>query len=423
MGLLSSRTFRQIATGALTGIEERRKEMEDRIDVYRERAVNKKAEIQKKYNEFYDEEKENIDTFNQLSTLVGDDYVGKLNSFAQASPARLSMLLNQNADVVRAELDKYQDSDADFVTQRTEKLKLKENELNQNLQDQVGLFKGTSTLFTRDIERRGLKDIQTEVGTLETETLPSIQAAGPGIDVKTKLNDTEKAKVISDFDKLYRTVEMGDGFDYQRDDKDPDKYANPYVQSVFDKVAIMEENAEEEGITLDRITALSEVLYQNNNPTYKGDNLKFITQVGPENPALNKKEFEDFLFDGNLEEARKIAEQNKTLNIFIAEDQLSEIKEAESLLEGGETTTATGTVTDLANAPERPSLFGLPLGSKARNEALEEQKNWDSQYGSDYFSTPPYERFTEAQKKAKADGRDERYIRTYPAQIEKNYGN
>jgi len=421
MGLLSSRTFRQVATGFLGGIEEKRKDMRDRIDVYRERAVNKKAEIQKKYNEFYDEEKENIDTFNQLSTLVGDDYVGKLNSFAQASPARLSMLLNQNADVVRAELDKYQDSDADFVTQRQEKLKLKESELNQNLQDQVGLFKGTSTLFTRDIERRGLKDIQAEVGTLETETLPSIQAAGPGIDVKTKLNDTEKAKVISDFDKLYRT-DM-DGTEYQMSDEDPDKYANPYVQSVFDKVRIMEENAAEEGITLDRITALSEVLYQNNNPTYKGDNLKFITQVGPKDPRLNTAEFDSALTEGNIEEMKKIAEQNKPLNNFVAEDMLNDIKELEGQLESGETTTATGTVTDLANAPERPSLFGLPLGSEARDEALEQQKNWDSQYGSNYFSTPPYEKFTDAQKKAKADGRDERYIRNYSTQIEKNYGN
>ena len=88
MGLLSSRTFRQIATGALTGIEEKRNDMRDRIDTYREKAVNKKNEIQKKYNEYFDEEKENINTFNQLSTLVGDDYVGKLNSFASASPAR-----------------------------------------------------------------------------------------------------------------------------------------------------------------------------------------------------------------------------------------------------------------------------------------------------------------------------------------------
>ena len=379
MGLLSSRTFRQIATGALTGIEEKRNDMRDRIDTYREKAVNKKNEIQKKYNEYFDEEKENINTFNQLSTLVGDDYVGKLNSFASASPARLSMLLNQNADVVRSELDKYQDSDADFVQQRTEKLKLNEQELNQNLQDQVGLFKGTSTLFTRDIEDRGMKSIQAEAGTLTSESLPSTAPAGPGIDVKTKLNDKEKLNVIDSFDKLYKTVDMGDGFDYQRDDENPDKYVNPTVQSVFDKVRIMEENAAEEGITLDRITALSEVLYQSNNQTYKGDNLKFITQVGPENPDLNKKEFEDFLKDGNVVEMKKIAERNKTLNIFIAEDMLNEIKELEQAKESGEETTTT-TTTDLTNVKARPSRFG------GGSEAKQERDAWDAQYGDTHFN-------------------------------------
>ena len=377
MGLLSSRTFRQIATGALTGIEEKRNDMRDRIDTYREKAVNKKNEIQKKYNEYFDEEKENINTFNQLSTLVGDDYVGKLNSFASASPARLSMLLNQNADVVRSELDKYQDSDADFVQQRTEKLKLNEQELNQNLQDQVGLFKGTSTLFTRDIEDRGMKSIQAEAGTLTSESLPSTAPAGPGIDVKTKLNDKEKLNVIDSFDKLYKTVDMGDGFDYQRDDENPDKYVNPTVQSVFDKVRIMEENAAEEGITLDRITVLSEVLYQSNNQTYKGDNLKFITQVGPENPDLNKKEFEDFLKDGNVVEMKKIAERNKTLNIFIAEDMLNEIKELEEAKASGEETTTT---TDLTNVKARPPRFG------GGAEAKQERDAWDAQYGDTHFN-------------------------------------
>ena len=84
MGLLSSRTFRQIATGALSGIEEKRKDMRDRIDTYRERAVNKKNEIQKKYNEYYNEEKENIQTFKNISTLIGDNYTGQLNSFVMS---------------------------------------------------------------------------------------------------------------------------------------------------------------------------------------------------------------------------------------------------------------------------------------------------------------------------------------------------
>jgi len=378
MGLLSSRTFRQIATGALTGIEEKRNDMRDRIDTYREKAVTKKNEIQKKYNEYFDEEKENINTFNQLSTLVGDDYVGKLNSFAQASPARLSMLLNQNADVVRSELDKYQDSDADFVQQRTEKLKLNEQELNQNLQDQVGLFKGTSTLFTRDIEDRGIKDIQAEAGTLTSESLPSTAPAGPGIDVKTRLTNPEKSTVINNFDKLYKT-DM-DGTEYQMSDEDPDKYANPNVQSVFDKVAIMEANAAEERVTLDTQTALAEVLYQMDNPNYKGDNLKFITQIGPKNPSLNTAEFDSAESYGNVEEMKEIAERNKTLNIFIAEDMLIRIKELEEAKASGETTTATGTVTDLAEVKARPPSFGG--GQKAKQE----REAWDAQYGNTHFN-------------------------------------
>jgi len=376
MGLLSSRTFRQIATGALTGIEEKRNDMRDRIDTYREKAVNKKNEIQKKYNEYFDEEKENINTFNQLSTLVGDDYVGKLNSFAQASPARLSMLLNQNADVVRSELDKYQDSDADFVQQRTEKLKLNEQELNQNLQDQVGLFKGTSTLFTRDIEDRGIKDIQAEAGTLTSESLPSTTPAGPGIDVKTRLTNPEKSTVINNFDKLYKT-DM-DGTEYQMSKEDETKYANPTVQSVFDKVAIMEANAAEERVTLDTQTALAEVLYQMDNPNYKGDNLKFITQVGPKNPSLNTAEFDSAESYGNVEEMKEIAERNKTLNIFIAEDMLIRIKELEEAKASGEETTTT--TTDLTNVKARPPSFGG--GQKAKQE----REAWDAQYGNTHFN-------------------------------------
>jgi hypothetical protein len=162
MGLLSSRTFRQIATGALTGIEERRQEMKDRIDVYRERAVNKKNEIQKKYNEYYNEEKENIQTFKNISTLIGDNYTGQLNSFVM-SGGDLNALaqLDSNSIVDKLSGQKVDESQGLYLDKAAEDIKLKREELNQNLQDQVGLFKGTSSLFTRDIEKRGMKDIQT----------------------------------------------------------------------------------------------------------------------------------------------------------------------------------------------------------------------------------------------------------------------
>ena len=63
MGLLSSRTFRQIALGAAGRYEEKRQTMRDRIDEYRERALTQKEKIQEKYNEFYDEEKQNVNNF------------------------------------------------------------------------------------------------------------------------------------------------------------------------------------------------------------------------------------------------------------------------------------------------------------------------------------------------------------------------
>jgi len=63
MGLLSSRTFRQVALGAAGRYQEKRQTMRDRIDEYRERAVTKKNEIQKKYNESYDEEKQKVNAF------------------------------------------------------------------------------------------------------------------------------------------------------------------------------------------------------------------------------------------------------------------------------------------------------------------------------------------------------------------------
>ena len=52
MGLLSSRTFRQIALGAAGRYEEKRQTMRDRIDEYRERALHKKKRYKKSIMNF-----------------------------------------------------------------------------------------------------------------------------------------------------------------------------------------------------------------------------------------------------------------------------------------------------------------------------------------------------------------------------------
>jgi len=366
MGLLSSRTFRQIATGALEGIEDKRQEMRDRIDTYRERAVNKKNEIQKKYNEYFDEEKANIDTFKQVASLVGDDYVGKLNSFVGTDPNRLSLLLQQDADVVRTELDKYKDTtDTSFVEERQKKLKLKEEELTQNLQDQVNLFKGTSSIFTRDIEQRGLKDIQTETGTIDTKTIDPNFQAGPGMDVKSKLSMMEKNKVISDFQKLYIDE---DEEDYLR--KDDGTYQNPLVQDVFNKVKILQENAKLLQIEIDDQTALAEVLYKDSVPSYQGDNLKYLTQVGPDDPSLDNAEFNAALEEGNVEEMTRIAEETKSLNIYVYNSRMDDIRDLKNELESGDT------------VPPKKEETTDNVGKRPDDPV--KGRRWDNKYGGKY---------------------------------------
>ena len=367
MGLLSSRTFRQIATGALEGIEDKRQEMRDRIDTYRERAVNKKNEIQKKYNEYFDEEKANIDTFKQVASLVGDDYVGKLNSFVGTDPNRLSLLLQQDADVVRTELDKYKDTtDTSFVEERQKKLKLKEEELTQNLQDQVNLFKGTSSIFTRDIEQRGLKDIQTETGTIDTKTIDPNFQAGPGMDVKSKLSMMEKNKVISDFQKLYIDE---DEEDYLRNDDGT--YQNPLVQDVFNKVKILQDNATLLGIEIDDQTALAEVLYKDSVSSYQGDNLKYLTQVGPNDPSLDIAEFNSALEEGNIEEMTRIAEKNKSLNIYVSNDMMQDIQDLKNAQAGGDTTVP-------------PKKEETTDKVEPRPDDPVQGRRWDNKYGGKY---------------------------------------
>ena len=67
MGLLSSRTFRQVALGAAGRYQEKRQTMRDRIDEYRERALAEKEKIQTKYNESYAEEKDKVNALFLLS--------------------------------------------------------------------------------------------------------------------------------------------------------------------------------------------------------------------------------------------------------------------------------------------------------------------------------------------------------------------
>ena len=282
MGLLSSRTFRQVATGFLGGIEDKREEMRDRIDTYRERAVNKKNEIQKKYNEYFDEEKANINAFKTIATAAGEDYLPALNSFVGTDPTRLAIFDRMSPDDIRTELDKYKDAtpaDTGFIQARQEKLKLKEEELNQNLQDQVGLFKGTSSIFTRDIERRGEKEIKTEAGTLESQRLRGDFTAGAGLGIKTNLKLSEVQNNYQIYDN-YFTDEILGGV------KTGKRIINPQFQANVSQIDEQVDRLIDNGFGGTRIEAIAEIIEMMNNPSYRGTNLQFLNNATDGSPIL-----------------------------------------------------------------------------------------------------------------------------------------
>ena len=283
MGLLSSRSFRQIATGALQGVEEKREKMRDRIDVYREKAIKRKEEIQNKYNEYYDEEKSNIDTFKNLSTKVGQSYIPQLNSFVN-SGGNLNSLGQMGIDDVRKNLDKYKPVEESYLDSSKDRLKIKSDKLNQSLQDQVGLFKGTSTLFTRDIEREGAQDIQTEVGNIDMGTpLDTRVTAGPGMTGTGSFVSQEKlSNNINYFNNTLRTPrENAAGQLVKNEDGSQAFDVAPGQQGTVNRIIQQAETIIENGFEGSLDDAIANVIEKGNNQNYDLPSLTTAAEGSP----------------------------------------------------------------------------------------------------------------------------------------------
>jgi len=413
MGLLSSRTFRQIATGALTGIEERREEMKDRIDTYREKAVTKKNEIQKKYNAYYDEEKNNMQTFKNVSTAIGENYTGQLNSFVM-SGGDLNALaqLDSNSIVDKLSTQKVDEGQGQYLDKVSEDIKLKREELNQNLQDQVGLFKGTSSLFTRDIEERGIKDIQTTVGEIDAgKPLDTKFSAGKSVE-KTSLNNTDIANITKGFDDLYyKEIPNTDG-EYKYDMEDPK------VMEIFNRAKILQENAELQGVDINDITARAEILYSQQYDWYKGDNLQYLTPQSKDSIEVTAivEDFEDNLnAETDLSELQTYIDKATPLNKFVGEMLQNKLNQEKAEREGRTTPDDGVTVEDVI--PKRPDLKGIALGSKKRKEKQSEIEAWDSKYGNTHFDDGTLMTVTQQEawkdSQSKRGGRSKRNIQQY----------
>ena len=249
---------------------------------------------------------------------------------------------------------------------------MKKEELNQNLQDQVGLFKGTSSLFTRDIEDRGVKDIQTTVGEIDAgKPLDTKFSAGKSIE-KTSLNNQDIANITKGFDDLYykETYDGSDEYEYDMED--------PKVMEIFNKAKILQENAELQGVDINDITARAEILYSQQYDWYKGDNLQYITPQSPKSIEVKTivENFEDNLnAETDLSELQTYIDKVTPLNKFVGEMLQNKLNQEKAEREGRTTPDDGVTVED---ALPKTDNVG------ARPDDPVQGRRWDNKYAGKY---------------------------------------
>jgi len=324
MGLLSSRTFRQIALGAAGRYEEKRQTMRDRIDEYRERALTQKEKIQEKYNEFYDEEKQNVNNFKFVATKVGQSYLPQLNSFATAGGDLVS-LNNMGIDDIRRTLDNYKPIEDSYVGGSKERLKLKSNELNQNLQDQVGLFKGTSTLFTRDLEERGMKDIQATVGTIDTgKPIDTRVSVGEGMRSGTFVG---QSKISANIDYFYNTLQTPKVDDVDRPVLDADgSQVYTVAAGQQDTINMINQQAQtliENGFEGSLDQARGNVIEKMNNQDYNLSLLTTATENSPISVAMQNA-YQQAKQAGNTKDMQDAIDELRDRNLVAIADRLQQ---------------------------------------------------------------------------------------------------
>ena len=400
MGLLSARGLRQIAIGAGNEYLDKRQEMRDKIEEFRTRAADKKETLQKEYNAYYKEEKGNMQTFKNIATIVGENYTDQLNSFVMSGGDLNSLSqLDSNGIVDKLSTQKPVEGQVSYLDKVSGDIKLKNEEVNQSLQDQVGLYKGTSTLFTRGIEERGIKDIQSDVGTISAgEPIDTKFSAGKSIDI-TELRPNDRITAQKLLTDLYG------------DPNDPDGgYNIETIQPLLNKADIMIEN----GFDGTQQQAMEELIFKQQYDNYNGTNLDFLTPVSQNDPQI--LELEKVFVEANSETADLIILQDavnkiKPLNKFKAEEYQIFINEIKAEREGKTNTDGTVTVEETpAKVEPRPPSFGGGAEGKAKREA------WDLQYGNTHFndgtlmSPAQQEAWKESQAK-KGGGKSKKSIR------------
>ena len=206
MGLLSSNFLRDVAIGAGEAYLDKRKTARNNIVEFQTRALKMKEELEKKYQEGYDERKKVAEDFKYVATQVGESYLPQLNSFMNQG-GELQQFNDMDATAVKnfLDADRYKEKQDEFLPTLAEQNKLNAEDLNKQLQDRLGIFDNTASVFTKDIVTKGMQGIRTDVGTIDAKKIDSRVAVGKGIQTSTTPT-YENTKIVTKDDFNNETI-------------------------------------------------------------------------------------------------------------------------------------------------------------------------------------------------------------------------
>ena len=271
MGLLSSNFLRDVAIGAGEAYLDKRKTARDNIVEFQTRALKMKEELEKKYQESYDERKKVAEDFKYVATQVGESYLPQLNSFMNQG-GELQQFNNMDATAVKnfLDADRYKEKQEEFLPTLAEQNKLKAEDLNKQLQDRLGIFDNTASVFTKDIITKGMEGIKADVGTIDAEKIDSRVSVGKGIQTSTTptISDINKSKTTYENTKIVT-----------KDNLNNETITNSATTDMIDdKKEQFKLAAQISGASFNDDLLLNAAVSSIGNPTYSDDVTKIYNQ-------------------------------------------------------------------------------------------------------------------------------------------------
>ena len=360
MGLLSSNFLRDVAIGAGEAYLDKRKTARNNIVEFQTRALKMKEELEKKYQEGYDERKKVAEDFKYVATQVGESYLPQLNSFMNQG-GELQQFNNMDATAVKnfLDADRYKEKQDEFLPTLSEQNKLNAEDLNKQLQDRLGIFDNTASVFTKDIVTKGMQGIRADIGTIDAEKIDSRIAVGQGIQTSTTptISDINKSKTTYENTKIVT-----------KDDFNNETITNSATTDMIDdKKEQFKLAAQISGASFNDDLLLNAAVSSIGNPTYSDD----VTAIYNQSLSILDSEYTTAKENNDTSQMAAVINQLNLLGFTSKANELNTDLTNYQKEQGAEADTAQEEVVEQTTTTDIPGTKLKPKG-KAKTVVTED---------------------------------------------------